>query len=170
MVYHLCHHVLTSLCNLHLPFPTQPQTAKANSLHHSLSAQLPFSLGTSQEHLCRSSLSWSCQSSCWRSGAVFQQLASAQLRLMGSCSHFEGKLSRYLDGTSNLCSFSVHQLQLLVIIQFSDVAMLRCKPLTSRALFCSPALLAMLCLAFGEMTHICCSSSAVSCPPQSIEE
>lgn len=40
---------------------------------------------------CRSSPSCSCNTSCWRSGAVFQQLASAQLRLIGNCSHFEGK-------------------------------------------------------------------------------
>lgn len=118
-------------------------------------------------YLCCSPLSWSCTASCWRSGVQFQQLASTQLRLMGNCRHFEENTSNRslflcLDDTHNLCSFSVHQLQLLVTIQLLDVATLHCKPLCSHPLFRSPdpASCWQHCFASGKMTHICCSSRA----------
>lgn len=78
---------LISLYDLQVLFLIQRKTADA-SFHHSLSALPHFSLGTSQWYLCWSPLSWSCTASCWRSGVQFQQLASAQLRLMGSCRPF----------------------------------------------------------------------------------
>lgn len=157
---------LISLYDLHILFLIQPKTADT-SFHHSLSALPHFSLGISKGYFCCSPLSWSCTASCWRSGVQFQQLASTQLRLMGNCRHFEENTSNRslflcLDDTHNLCSFSVHQLQLLVTIQLLDVATLHCKPLCSHPLFRSPdpASCWQHCFASGKMTHICCSSWA----------
>lgn len=82
----------TSLDDLHLPFPTHPQTAKASSCHPPSCRHLaPLHSGHLPGYRCCSSPSCSCNTSCWRSGAVFQQLASTQPRPIGSCSHFEGK-------------------------------------------------------------------------------
>lgn len=79
---------LISLYDLPVLFVIQPKPAGA-SFHHSLSALPHFSLSPSQWYLCRSPLFWSFTASCWRSGVQVRQLVSAQLRVMGSCRHFE---------------------------------------------------------------------------------
>lgn len=69
--------------------------------------------------------------------------------------------------TSNLCSFSVHQVQLLVTIQLPDVATPHCKPLCSHPLF---LLLATPCFASGKTHLLLLKDCLSSCPPPPIQE
>lgn len=144
---------------------------------HFTTALPHFTLGTSQGCLCCSSLSWCCRASGWRSRVQFQYLVSSQLRLMGSCWHFEENtlnesLFLCIDDTSNLCSFSVRQLQLLITIQPWDVATLHCKPLCSHPLLPSPAPAGNTVFCFWQNdTHLLLLKGCLSsCPPPPIQE
>lgn len=86
-------HDLVLYSFLNLPRRSAPSLpySSPNCKSQLMSPLAPLHSGHLPGYCCCSSLSCSCNTSCWRSGAVFQQLASTQLRPIGSCSHFEGK-------------------------------------------------------------------------------